>query len=40
MILHVPLDTPGAVNGQEDGKIVAFNISEDIIENNIENDKA
>ena len=38
MILSMSLDTPGAVNGHEDGKIVAFNLSEEIIENKIENE--
>ena len=33
------LDTPDTVNGYEDGKIVAFYISEEIIENNIENEE-
>ena len=28
MIMSTTLDTPGAVNGHEDGKIVAFNLSE------------
>ena len=39
MILSAPLDTPGTENGHEDGKIVTSNLSEEIIENNIENDK-
>ena len=39
MILSTSLETLGIINGHVDGKIVAFNISEEIIENNVENDK-